>query len=910
MDGSPFQLAHADFYERPDAIDVSGDYLNLLRLGLPRSWRIEVAGWWTHAYPRERSLPDQGFKIHLSSTPTQALSLLRRVMPVLLHRRVGFKVVTGPELLVMGLGKNYGRGASGKFVTVYPVDDAEFRSLLESLHAATGEFEGPYILSDMRYADSRVLFYRYGAFRSESRLRVDGTEEDLLKLPDGRWVEDRRLPFYRLPEGIEEPFARPSDISRVEPPLLDGRFRVSRALKFSNAGGVYLALDERTGDEVILKEARPGIGLVDAGDGRQLDAQALLTREFAVLQQAAASGRTPRPIAMFEQGGHRYIAISRLAGQVLRSFRARDDVLLLGRSSSEEVDEFVQSFARMAANLIDAVRAVHACGVVICDFSPSNVLVDLKPDGSLALSLIDFESSWLEAWGTPDPIALRWGTPGYRRPLRNQLDTSPTQMRAHDWFSVALSLYSCLIPNNGLFELDPQMFEPMLELVCQTWGLPASMGELLRALREADLDAAHAALAALGGVQGRACTPVRPFRCREARESLHARLVSTLPQMHSYLLEVMDDTREDRLWPAGSEVFLTHPLGLAHGAAGVLAFLVDAGLPVPERALAWWRRQPDGPGRLPPGLFNGSAGVAYVCHLVGEKQRALRLFRQSAEHPLRGADPSWFNGEAGLGHAALSMHLLCGEPWLLELAADCAQRLRASARSTTAGCSWPHAAGAEGRPGMALGGACIGLFLAQYGDRAGADWAIDLAVQAARQVVASGQRERGRTVWYVDEHRRMHTPYLYAGAAGIGSALLRIAALTGERAFLEVGLEACESAYSPLVVGSDLFQGMAGIAEAQLDAYLANGDALHLERAFHLADSILRCQVKRASGIAQPGVASQRIQCDLAGGAAGVGGFLVRLQTLGPRRFFDLPVACPVGQPNASLEHSEALELG
>jgi hypothetical protein len=45
--------------------------------------------------------------------------------------------------------------------------------------------------------------------------------------------------------------------SAAEPVLLNARYQMLGALKQSNIGGVYLAEDCRTGDQVVLREARP-----------------------------------------------------------------------------------------------------------------------------------------------------------------------------------------------------------------------------------------------------------------------------------------------------------------------------------------------------------------------------------------------------------------------------------------------------------------------------------------------------------------------------------------------------------------------------------------------------------------------------------------------------------------------------
>ena len=70
--------------------------------------------------------------------------------------------------------KRWARQGAGKFITIYPFDEDQFVSVIEQLHQATRQFEGPYILSDRRYKDSKVVFYRYGGMSPFKVLNIKG----------------------------------------------------------------------------------------------------------------------------------------------------------------------------------------------------------------------------------------------------------------------------------------------------------------------------------------------------------------------------------------------------------------------------------------------------------------------------------------------------------------------------------------------------------------------------------------------------------------------------------------------------------------------------------------------------------------------------------------------------------------
>ena len=91
--------------------------------------------------------------------------------------------------------------------------------------------------------------------------RRDGFGAGCPRWPDAG-IETR---FSPCPTGNPTPFptkrirsppagARPAEIR-----LKNDRYVVRKALAFSNAGGVYRAYDQHTGQEVVLKEARPRV---------------------------------------------------------------------------------------------------------------------------------------------------------------------------------------------------------------------------------------------------------------------------------------------------------------------------------------------------------------------------------------------------------------------------------------------------------------------------------------------------------------------------------------------------------------------------------------------------------------------------------------------------------------------------
>ena len=76
---------------------------------LPEGWRVHtVSKKWIQVVPSSASIPQQGWKLHVSAGLSSAGQILSRVLPVLLSEEATFKVAFSPEVLEE---LNEGRGA-------------------------------------------------------------------------------------------------------------------------------------------------------------------------------------------------------------------------------------------------------------------------------------------------------------------------------------------------------------------------------------------------------------------------------------------------------------------------------------------------------------------------------------------------------------------------------------------------------------------------------------------------------------------------------------------------------------------------------------------------------------------------------------------------------------------------------
>nr|WSY49555.1 SpoIIE family protein phosphatase [Streptomyces sp. NBC_00886] len=280
-----YALADRHFYETPDRLsspgaDASASLYGTERREVPEGWSSARIGDWLTLTPLDEDGgplpgPAQGWKVHASATRANADRIATLVWDYCVPRRIPFKFVPGPHLLHLRNTKYAGRDTSGKFVTVYPSDKAQLHEILRELGRLLAGFEGPYILTDLRWYDG-PLYVRYGAFARSFVVDERGSLVPAVRDGEGRLVPDRRAPSFQVPEWETLPaFLEPHLVARNTTTVGELPYRIEKALHFSNGGGVYAGTDTRDGRKVVLKEGRPHAGL--ASDGA--DAIVRLERE-------------------------------------------------------------------------------------------------------------------------------------------------------------------------------------------------------------------------------------------------------------------------------------------------------------------------------------------------------------------------------------------------------------------------------------------------------------------------------------------------------------------------------------------------------------------------------------------------------------------------------------------------------
>jgi tRNA A-37 threonylcarbamoyl transferase component Bud32 len=531
-------LADRVFYDSPTraARDLVG--FEFARRPVPEGWQREQLDDWLAYRPMDVKLPPQGWKIHVSACLDNAEQTLAAVWNYCVPRRIAFKFIRGEKLLFLRNLKYAPRGSSGKFVTIYPVDDTHLEVVLTELGALLDGQPGPYILSDLRWG-AGPLYVRYGGFAERYRVGEQGEWELAIEDTSGRLVEDRRGTTFEVPSWVSLPeFLQPHLAARNATTVKDLPYRIDRALHFSNGGGVYAGQELRTGERVVLKEARPHAGLaVD-----RTDAVTRLENERAMLTRLAGLDVVPDLKEHFTLGEHHFLVEEFVDGSTLNALIVERWPMFAHAVEEVPVVEYSDWACSVYDRVAHVVETVHDRGIVIGDLHPKNMIV--RPDGQIVL--IDLE------------VAANVGAQS-RPALADASFTPPPGCRGVDGDRYALACLKLYLfmPLTALFILDRSKAEELADAIVELF--PVDRAFLDDAVRVIVGDGSAASSSRRPRDRQSSTLEPEPDAWWRARDSIAgAILASATPD------------RDDRLFPGDVRQFLTDGLNLAYGAAGVL----------------------------------------------------------------------------------------------------------------------------------------------------------------------------------------------------------------------------------------------------------------------------------------------------------------------------------------------------
>ncbi|MBI2705713.1 MAG: protein kinase/lanthionine synthetase C family protein [Actinobacteria bacterium] len=766
-DHEAFCLTDPVFYDAPAAGGADGSLLAAIERTAPDGWDASTAGVWTVIHHEAIELPKQGWKIHVSASVTNALDVLTTTWDHCVERGLCFKFLSTQAAFLAKNAKYADRSGSGKFITIYPVNEQDLERCLAELGAELSGEPGPYILSDVRWNEG-PLYVRYGGFVSMECTTATGEIVPAIEDPDGNLVPDVRAPRFSAPGWVAVPSflmdaisERTSDSGEPLP------YRIEQAMHFSNGGGVYLASDPETGARLVLKEARPLAGL----DGAGTDAVARLEREHRILSTLAGLDCVPAVHERRTLWEHHFLVEEYVEGTMLADELSQRHPMISARPDGDAISAYCE-WAVSAVDAVDAaVRAVHARGVVIGDLHPRNVIV--RPDGRVCL--VDFELGHR----VDEDFDRTLGAAGYAAP-------ADRTGFAIDRFALGALRLALFLPFVELVPWDPAKLDELIGAVEARFPVPSGFGEAVR--RDlGEIVVTNVDRAWRDEIWPRQGLP----RWEQLRTSM-ARAInaSATPD------------RTDRLFPGDPQQFAGDGGGLAmaFGAAGVVWALHETSAPVDSAHLDWLVRTTMAADDLRPGFYDGATGIAYALDRCGRHTEALDALARVFEQPLDPDDLSLYSGIAGIGLALLHFHRTAHEPRYLDLAIELA----------THGISRLDDESYRAQPaGLMRGWSGLALFMLRLHEHTADPALLDAAERAVRADLDRCTRTDGGTVQVDDGWRVL--PYLDVGSAGIGIVLRELLDRVPDETLAQQLDGIRLAATGDVVIQSGLFNGRAGL---------------------------------------------------------------------------------------------------
>ena len=160
----PFTLASPSWYDVPWAPGspyLTGD-ISVLPADSPR-WTTTIRGPWQIHMPPRPTLPEVGWKVHVSAKPSELESVASVVALWCVRHSVPFKVLRTRGLVHASQVKYADRSQSGKVCTCYP-DGESLEHFCSGLAELLQNVDSPPVSGELRVGSS-PLWLRHGSFR-------------------------------------------------------------------------------------------------------------------------------------------------------------------------------------------------------------------------------------------------------------------------------------------------------------------------------------------------------------------------------------------------------------------------------------------------------------------------------------------------------------------------------------------------------------------------------------------------------------------------------------------------------------------------------------------------------------------------------------------------------------------------
>ncbi len=829
------------YYEQPKNKGQDSIY----RIEKPKDWEMKSDDHWTFYFKPYTKMPIQGWKIHISSTSKCAQKTLDLVSDFLFKKSVPFKHVLNAWELMYKNSKYGHRGSSGKFITVYPLNDKQFLILLKELHQLTRELpKGPYILSDKRWFDGNVYF-RYGAF-GEMYITEGAAKIPAIQTPNNEYIPDSREAHYVIPYFVKEPdeiqeMTKSQETTDSETSEID-LYDISSALHFSNGGGVYLAKHLTTNEEVVLKEGRPSSGL----DGQGRDAVERLNQEELILNRLKGLKHVVQLKGSFKAWEHSFLVEEYIEGTPLTSWLAA----YYPFSQNQDSEQYAINVIHILKQVKKAVEEIHSRGIGMGDLQPANIMVTESNE----VKLIDFEAA-SDLSDSKHSGLMTLGFPG---------DTDLTRVQA-DWFAFLRIARYVFLPIGPIQDIAEDILVKHDQWIAYMFGDQAT--SLIKEI-EAECIKRNA----------------RPMKSIISAPPKTLRKDDIPDLIHKIRGGMMEDLEEARILLKGDirqHEFPYGDLNVLTGGFGVILALSRTGK-LPHIASSWAQQfsKDEYLKDMESGLFIGKAGIAGVLYEIGEVRKAREIYNSIPE-TLETEDISLVSGLAGIGLALLSASIVIDSNYMTKVY-NIANRLEILLEKDIT----VRTRDVDAIPiGLLDGWSGVSLFFSVlYKVTNDKHW-LSLSLATIQKDIDKCVLEDSGLYQVKDDAR--FVPYLAGGSAGIGLAMMMIRKIQNSSVWENELQSIALLTKSKCFYSPGLFRGLSGfiVLGNAMDSEFGDKKSTYLE---HTIQTLNLYLLQDGDHYYLPGDYCYRLSGDLFSGASGL---LLALADAGTRNWFSwLPI--------------------
>jgi serine/threonine protein kinase len=316
----------------------------------------------------------QGFKIHISATIKNYEQILDIIFNFCKKNNITFKYIANKYELEKNFSGLCSFWSTGKFITIYP-QPGDFRSIVSKLYSLheLKELKGIYILTDRRYKDSNVIFYRYGILNNDSNKCIFD--------PNGKYLyTDYSIAKYQLPYFVNEPFPINKDEVSPHSKYLFLKYTPIRNIYKKSSGSVY-CVKSNNGDTYILKNARPNFS---DGNSTQIER---LKNEKIKLKKLIDFNFFPHVVESFIENDNYFLVETLVTGVTVNKFRAED---LSGYATDTQILPKSFKVLEIIKDMCRKLLALHKKDIFLGDISANNILVNEKTS---TINFVDVEQT-------------------------------------------------------------------------------------------------------------------------------------------------------------------------------------------------------------------------------------------------------------------------------------------------------------------------------------------------------------------------------------------------------------------------------------------------------------------------------------------------------------------------------------